>query len=542
MSWFYAESAFGLLVRRFNKSALRHSYEQPEYYENFIANYEKDKNYSVPKKNEADSQSVEIGLNSLEDDGLIYVTWDGDDDKENPRNWPLIPKLFFCIQVSFLTLAVYLASAIYTPGIHEIQQAFNVSYIVAILPLTLFVFGYGFGPMIFSPFSEIPECGRMPIYIVSLFISVILHIPLALSKNIAGFCILRFLTGFFASPCLSIGPAAVCDTLSVAYGPIGIGLWSIAAVSGPSFGPLFGAVLTVKGGWRWTFWFLCILDGISLLAAIFFFPEPNEVTLLHRKAKRLRKLTGNMRITSKGEQDTKHMDLSKKLVDTLWRPIEISLKEPVIIMINLYLSLVYAIMYLWFECFPIVFQETKHFTMVLLGVSYLSVIVGSLTGSCIYIYLAYKNYTLRTLAGETVYPEVFIPMTIGSGVAMTVGLFVFGWTASPDIHWILPLIGAGIFSVGAFITFQALFNYIGMSFWRFVASAFAGNALFRSFIGGALPLVGRSMFVNLGSEKFPVGWGCTIMGFLCAAMTGIPILFYLRGPKLRARSKYAGTD
>ena len=78
-----------------------------------------------------------------------------------------------------------------------------------------------------------------------------------------------------------------------------------------------------------------------------------------------------------------------------------------------------------------------------------------------------------------------------------------------------------------------------MSFLRFVASVFAGNALFRSFIGGALPLVGRRMFLNLGPEKFPVGWGCSIMGFIAAAMVSIPILFNSKGSKLRARSKYA---
>lgn len=67
---------------------------------------------------------------------------------------------------------------------------------------------------------------------------------------------LEILGRFFASPCLGNGPALVCDVLSIPYGAIGIGLWSIAAVAGPLFGPLIGAVLVVKGGWRWTFWCL----------------------------------------------------------------------------------------------------------------------------------------------------------------------------------------------------------------------------------------------------------------------------------------------
>lgn len=524
---FFQETLFGIIIRKLsNKKFLKHSYETREYVS------EKSQEYSG-----LFSLSLDIDISKKQE--IIEITWDNAKDPENPKNWSTFKQSLFCFQVSFLTLAVYLASAIYVPGIEDIQEAFNVGHVAATLPLTLFVFGYGFGPMIFSPISENAEVGRMPLYISSLLISVLLQIPLALAHNFAGLCILRFLTGVFASPCLSIGPAAVCDVLSVAYGPIGIGLWSVAAVSGPSFGPLIGSVLVVKTSWRWTFWILCILDGFALVLAFFFFPETNENALLHRKAVRLRKMIGNENIVSRSELTTHQMTLNEKIIDTLWRPIEITIREPMVFMVHIYLSLVYAIMYLWFECFPIVFQEVHNFSLVLTGVAYMGVIIGSLIGSIIYTTLTYHIFTRKVLRGEDVRPEVFIPMTIFSAMAMSIGVFIFGWTASPSIHWVFPIIGSAIFSLGAFITFQALFNYLAMSFLRFVASVFAGNALFRSFIGGALPLVGRRMFLNLGPEKFPVGWGCSIMGFIAAAMVSIPILFNSKGSKLRARSKYA---
>lgn len=31
---------------------------------------------------------------------------------------------------------------------------------------------------------------------------------------------------------------------------------------------------------------------------------------------------------------------------------------------------------------------------------------------------------------------------------VTVGLFVFAWTAYPSVHWIIPIIGSGIFGAG----------------------------------------------------------------------------------------------
>lgn len=498
-------------------------------------------NYVIPEKylvSVKSSISLMLPYEEKLTSDIILVTWDGEDDPENPRNWSTFQKSFFILEVSFLTLVVYMGSAIYTPGVYEVQQSLGVSEIVAILPLTLFVIGYGLGPMIFAPISEIPSIGRAYIYVASLFAFMVLQIPTALAENIAGLCVLRFLGGFFASPCLGNGPALVCDVLSVPYGAIGIGLWSIAAVAGPLFGPLIGAVLVVKGDWRWPFWCLCIISGFALILSIFFLPETFEKTLLYRKAKRLRTLTGS-KIFSQGEHESKHLNTGQIILSTLWRPLEIAIFEPVVLLIDIYLALVYAIMYLWFEAFPIVFFEMKNFTTILMGVSYLSTIVGSLIGSFVYTWWAYRTYTLKLLRNEEVYPEVFIPLAIFGSVCMPIGIFIFAWTSSPNLHWIGPMIGSSIFAVGAFIIFQSLFNYLGMSFWRYMASAFAGNALFRSCIGGAFPLFGRIMFQNLGTSEFPVGWGASLLGFISVGMISIPVLFYLNGPKLRARSKYS---
>lgn len=39
----------------------------------------------------------------------------------------------------------------YTPAVEEIQEVFNVSTTVAILPLSLYVLALGFGPIIAAP-------------------------------------------------------------------------------------------------------------------------------------------------------------------------------------------------------------------------------------------------------------------------------------------------------------------------------------------------------------------------------------------------------
>lgn len=322
--------------------------------------------------------------------------------------------------------------------------------------------------------------------------------------------------------------------------PVSISVWSIAAVCAPSLGPLFGSILTVKGGYLWTFLFVALTSGCSFLVLSWLLPESYGKTILYRKAERLKALTGDDKITSEGHIENSDMSTNGMIVDALWRPLEIIIFEPVVLIINLFIGLVYSIMYLWFEAFPIVFIEIHRFTLIELGVSCTALMVGILVGASFYIPVIYNKFTKRLMNGEQVEPEVFIPMAIVGAILMPVGIIIFGWTSSPDLHWMGPLIGGGIFASGAFLVFQTLFNYLSTSFWRYLDSVFAGNDLFQSLMAGAFPLFGRTLFNNLLTEKYPVGWGSTVLAFLSMAMVGVPVTFYMNGPKLRARSKYSG--
>lgn len=484
---------------------------------------------------ESGSKSDDTAVGSKQ----IVVGWDGDDDPENPYNWPKPYKILFVVEIGVLTAFVYMASAIYTPGVDEIMEKMHCGQTVATLPLTLFVFGYGIGPMVFSPLSENARFGRTSIYIITLAIFFILQIPTALVSDIASLCVLRFIAGFFASPCLATGGASVGDITAMPWIPVSISAWSIAAVCAPSMGPLVGSVLVVKGGYHWTFWFVCIASGASLAVLSWLLPESYGKTILYRKAERLRALTGNHDIVSEGHIENARMTSRELLVDTLWRPFEIIIFEPVVLLINVYIGLLYSIMYLWFEAFPIVFYQMYGFTLVEMGVTYCCIMVGIMIGAAVYIPIIYRAFTKKMLAGEEVTPEVFLPAAIGGAIVMPIGLAIFAWTANPTTHWIAPLIGAGLFAAGAFIIFQTLFNYLSMCFWKYLASVFAGNDLFRSLMAGAFPLFGKAMFLNLKRGKFLVAWGTMILMFLSLLMIAIPVTFYFNGPKLRARSKYA---
>lgn len=495
-------------------------------------NEDLEKEISSEAKSESDSFSSD----------QIIVTWDGDDDPDNPQNWPLSHKMFFIFEIDLLTISVYSAAAMYSPGVEDIMNDFQVSKVLATLPLTLFVIGYGVGPMVLSPLTENSIFGRTSIYICTMVIFCILQIPTALSKDIASLSVLRFLGGFFASPALATGGGSVGDIISISYMPVGIGAWCVAQVCGPSLGPFIGSIFVQLVDWRWTFWFMTILSGTALLILSCFLPETYGPTLLARKAKRLRAKTGNPNIVSEGEIYNLKLKLNEILIDALWRPIEISISEPVVLLINIYLSLIYAIMYLWYEAFPILYTNTFHFNTIETGATYISTLIGVVIAGSIYLPYIYQIYTKTLLRNEQVTPEVFLPLSIVGSILMPIGMFIFAWSGTTKVHWIGSLIGSTVFACGAFFIFQTLFNYLGKSFWRYLASVFAGNNLFRGVIAGVFPLFGNAVFNNLGSKEFPVGWGTSVLGFISVGMIAIPVLFYLNGPKLRARSKYAGDE
>jgi DHA1 family multidrug resistance protein-like MFS transporter len=65
---------------------------------------------------------------------------------KNPMNWPLFKKTWVMGQVCLLTFSVYFGSAIYTAGVVDVAEKFNVSSVASTLGITLFLLGAGTGP------------------------------------------------------------------------------------------------------------------------------------------------------------------------------------------------------------------------------------------------------------------------------------------------------------------------------------------------------------------------------------------------------------
>ncbi|KAL9012796.1 MAG: hypothetical protein Q9173_002460 [Seirophora scorigena] len=469
-------------------------------------------------------------------DGTILVDWYSADDPANPQNWSFGKKCFVAFQICIYTFAVYIGSAIYTPSQGAVTQVFGVSITTASLGLAMYVLGYGTGPLLFAPISEIPVVGRNPPYIVTFALFVILCIPTALVNNFGGLLVLRFLQGFFGSPCLATGGASFGDIFDIFQLPFLMAFWTAAATAGPSLGPTIAGYTVQNKDWRWPLWEMIWIAGPVFILLFICLPETSASNILLRRAARLRKLTGNPKFHSQGENDQRHLTASKILIKALVRPAQIIIMDPAITFVTIYTCLTYGIYYSFFESFPLVYVEKYGFNLGEMGISFLSIVVAMLIQTPIYlVYLRHQATQLRA-HGLGLHEDRLIPALIGC-VLPPVGLFLFAWTSTPKIHWIASLVGVTLYNMGIFVVFQCIFIYIPLSYPHYAASLFAGNALGRSALSAGAVLFARPLFLNLG-----IGRGVSVLaGLTVGCIAGMYALWYW-GAGLRARSRFTGFD
>ena len=124
----------------------------------------------------------------------------------------------------------------------------------SILPTSVYLLGFMFGPMIFAPLSE--SYGRRPILMTGFVLFALSTLGSALAPTWGSFLAFRFLTGTFGSPPLSVGGGVVADVFceEVARGRVMM-LWGAATFVGPLGAPILSGFVSPALGWRWSFWY-----------------------------------------------------------------------------------------------------------------------------------------------------------------------------------------------------------------------------------------------------------------------------------------------
>ena len=288
--------------------------------------------------------------------------------------------------------------------------------------------------------------------------------------------------------------------------------------------------MTQSIGWRWTFYLITIMvrhspynsrvansatqAGVSFIVSIFFMHETNAAVLLQRKTARLRKETGNTALVSKMDRGLSPRTL---FLRAIVRPTKLLFLSPIVLLLSLLCAFIFGLLFLLFTTFPAVFEQQYHFSEGTSGLSYLGVGIGMTISLASFAILSDK---MQNALGENPKPEGRLRPMMYAMPLVPIGIFWYGWAADKQVHWIVPILGSGVFGLGNLWVILPTQLYLVDAFGpEAAASALAASAVLRLLFGAFIPLAGPALYASLG-----LGWGNSLLGFIGVAFLAGAVL------------------
>ncbi|KAL2842288.1 major facilitator superfamily domain-containing protein [Aspergillus pseudodeflectus] len=430
--------------------------------------------------------------------------------------------------VSFSSLCITCTSAIYSATYDQITVQFQVSELAATVGLSVFILGMGVGPMFVAPMSEF--YGRRPIYFISLALFTIWLIPCAAAPNYGTMIAGRLLSGLTSAAFQSVAGGSISDLFTRETLQLRMMVYTATPFAGPVLGPMIGGFINYNTSWRWSFYVIIIWSTTLWILCVVFMQETYAPVLLRRKAQQGK--SGSAIALPHTTQS-----VQGALLKSLYRPSLLLTLGPMCLWLCVYTVIMIGTLYLFFGAFPLIFGDIYGFNLWQIGLTFL----GQLTGTVIGAFLdplwrwnlqrLIRNYRAKTgsESGEFL-TEFRLPPAILGARLITIGLFWFGWSSYPDVHWIMPVIGSAFFGLGVFLAFQGILTFLVDAYPVYAASALEANAFLRSTFAAAFPL-----FVY---NAFGYQWATSLLAFLMVAMLPFPYIFFRFGPQIRARSRF----
>jgi hypothetical protein len=211
----------------------------------------------------------------------------------------------------------------------------------------------------------------------------------------------------------------------------------------------------------------------------------------------------------------------------LIRPIKLLLFSPIVILPCVAAAIMFGYLYILITTFPTVFEKQYGFSTGMVGVSYLGIGGGNIVGLVLFANISDRYLKRKQKLGE-MKPEHRLGTVVFGGPLVAVGLYCYGWSAQAQVHWIVPILGTGLFGMGFMTFMMPISTYLIDSFTIYAASAISANILLRSIVGAVLPLIADRLYRGLG-----LGWGNSLLAFIALSTCPLPWLFYKYGERLR---------
>lgn len=369
----------------------------------------------------------------------------------------------------------------------------------------------------------------------------------------------RFLAGLFGSVPMTNGGGTIADMIAQEKRGAAMGAFAIGPLLGPIIGPVAGGYLSEAMGWRWVFWVMSMCSGVVTICFMIFARETYAPIIMQKRVNRLRKETGNNLLRSKLDHGLTTGEFFRR---SIVRPCKMLLFSPICIISSLFVGIAYAYLYLMFGSMTPLFMQIYGFGAGQAGLAFLGLGVGSMAGVIGFSamsdrYIKKKAEEERVAAeaegrpAEGMKPEYRLPPLRFGAILLPAGLFIYGWTADYEVHWIAPILGTALVGLAQLLIFmvwcppsprvelidvppdltnntQPLQMYLVDTFSLYSASALASNSLVRSVLGATIPMAAFPMFDKLG-----LGWGNSLLGFISCTMIPVPWLVIKYGEYLR---------
>ncbi|KAI1592757.1 AraJ Arabinose efflux permease [Pyrenophora tritici-repentis] len=487
--------------------------------------------YSHPDSSVA-SSATQVVKNFLSENDSNIVNWQGENDAANPRNFPSWKKTINIACIFYLCLVSPFTSSVVAPAIPDIMADFasTDAYLSAFV-LSVYVLGYAFGPLLISPLSE--QYGRLPLYHAGNVLFTVCTLACGRANSLGMLAVLRFLAGAGASNVFALAPSSLADLVAKEERGRAMALVGMAYNLGPAISPTAGSYLNAAQGWRWVFYLTGILGGAGTLLSMICMSETYEPVILRRKAAHLRKQTGDKTLRAKSDTGPGANKI-KAFREAMVMPFAMLFFSRPIFFTSLLTAVGYGYVYILYTTIPSTFLETYHWAPKKLGLAYLGTAVGNLIGMVGASVMSDSLVKRRALKDDT-RPEIRLLPMIFWWPLVSVGLFMYAWTAQHAVHWIAPLIGTTIFGMGAMSAIFFTGTYILDAYPLHSASGMAACSVMRSLIGGLAPLFSHKMYQDLG-----VGWAFSLLALIALAFAPVPVVFYKFGEKWRGQERYGG--
>lgn len=235
-----------------------------------------------------------------------------------------------------------IGSSLPSGAVDSIAARFSVtSSLQLVLLNSIYLLGYTFGPVVFGPLSE--HIGRRPVLLGTCVAYFIFTICCAVSPLYEVLLLFRLLAGVAAAAPIAVIGALYADIYgdpekrghAVAY-------FTSTGVAAASAGPLISGFAGLYS-WNLPFWIGAAMTGVSL-PLVAFLPE-TYLPVISQTAS-----------ASHGQPRPMVLPF---LVDTkalLSKPFIMLVKEPIVLFTSLYCAYLYAMFFLFFQAYPIIFR------------------------------------------------------------------------------------------------------------------------------------------------------------------------------------------